>query len=363
MKIQSSEMSLSGQHLAVKTHTISESLKSWVGDRRPDFEGRGQRAQAVLRDSVAISQRAQAAAAQASAKNSVGKTAATSGDKELESDPRVTLIRLMVEALTGRKIRILSVGELQGNSPNAAPPPDPNQAQPTQAAPAKPAGYGVEYDYHESYSEMERSDFAAQGVIKTADGQEIQFNLQLSMARSYSQETNVSVRLGDALPKQKDPLVINFGGPAAQLGDTKFAFDLDSDGKNDQVSFVGPTSGFIALDKNGDGKVNDGKELFGAQSGDGFKELAAYDEDGNGWIDDNDSVFAKLQVWSKDAQGNDVLGGLKEYGVGALFLGSVATPFEVKNTANQSLGTVRASGVYVNENGSVGTLQHVDLTV
>ena len=40
-------------------------------------------------------------------------------------------------------------------------------------------------------------------------------------------------------------------------------------------------------------------------TGDGFKDLAMYDEDGNGWIDENDEIFSKLLIWSKDENGND----------------------------------------------------------
>jgi len=135
------------------------------------------------------------------------------------------------------------------------------------------------------------------------------------------------------------------------------------DGNAEQISFVGPNSGFIALDKNNDGTVNNGSELFGAASGNGFQDLAAFDQDKNGWIDDNDSVFSQLKVWTKDAQGNDSLTSLKSSGVGALYLGNVSTQFDLKTASNQSLGTVRASSVYLKENGSVGTLQDVDLTV
>lgn len=364
MKIQSSEMSLAGQHQAVKKHVVSESLRSWVGDRRPDFEGRGQRPVQGISDNVVISQRAQAVAVQADSSSGVDKAAATDAEKALDNDPRTMLIRLMVEAMTGRKIKLVAVQDIQTGGADTPPPPDPNQTQNGSPAPApRPAGFGVEYDYHESTYEAEHTGFSAQGVIRTADGQDIQFDLQLSMDREYHQETDVSVRLGDAARRQKDPLVINFNGAAAELTSTKFRFDVDSDGTAEQMSFVGPNSGFVALDKNGDGKINNGSELFGTQSGDGFKDLAAYDQDKNGWIDDNDAIFAQLKVWSKDAQGKDLLAGLKESGVGALYLGSAATPFEVKTSANQSLGTVRASGVYLNENGTAGTLQHVDLTI
>lgn len=360
MKIQSSEVSLSGQHQAVRKHGKSESLRAWVGNRRPDFEGRGLRP--LVRDSVALSAQARAAA-QADTASRPANAGEIDPEAALENDPRAQLIRMMVEALTGEKIQVRRLEKIE---PGAAAPAlrDPSAAQgTTQGEAPQSAGYGVEYEARESHYEAESTQFAAQGVVRTADGKEIAFDLQLSMERVYAREESVSVRLGDAVRQMKDPLVINFGGAAAQLTSGKFSFDIDSDGRADQVSFVGPDSGFIALDRNGDGKINNGSELFGAQSGDGFQDLAAFDEDKNGWIDDNDAVFAQLKVWSKDAGGNDVLSGLKGRGVGALYLGRTATPFEVKTGGNDLLGAVRSSGVYLNENGSAGTLQQIDLAV
>lgn len=363
MKIQSSEVSLSGQHQSVQKHSKSETLRAWVGNQRPDFEGRGQQQQPAVRDSVALSAQARMAAHTDTAAKSA-KAETIDPEEALENDPRAMLIRMMVEALTGEKIQLRRLEKIDQNV-EAPALRDPNQASAAAQGEAPPpsAGYGVEYDAHESHYEAESTRFAAHGVVRTADGKEIAFDLQLSMERVYAREENVSVRLGDAVRQMKDPLVINFGGTAAQLTSTKFSFDIDSDGRADQVSFVGPDSGFIALDRNGDGQINDGSELFGAKSGDGFQDLAAYDDDKNGWIDDNDAVFAQLKVWSKDADGNDVLSSLKGRGVGALYLGRTATPFEIRTGDNDSLGAVRSSGVYLDESGRVGTLQQIDLTV
>lgn len=136
-----------------------------------------------------------------------------------------------------------------------------------------------------------------------------------------------SLRMGDARQK-KDPLVINFAGTAAQLTDTKFSFDLNADGTAEQVSFLAGGSGFLALDKSGDGKINDGSELFGPATGQGFQELAAYDDDHNQWIDENDSLYTQLCLFNKDVQGNDVLSTLKQANIGAVYLGNVTTPFK-----------------------------------
>ena len=275
----------------------------------------------------------------------------------------------MIEILTGKKIKLLSPKELsegmqkaqaQTQEATAALQKAQQAAGQSTSAPSERAGYGVEYDAYERHYEAEKTTFAAEGVIQTQDGKTIEFSVNLSMSREFLREQSVSVREGDA--KLKDPLVLNFAGNAAELTTTRFNFDIDSDGRLDQVAFVGPNSGFLALDRNHDGAINDGRELFGASTGEGFAELAAYDQDGNQWIDENDAVYQNLRIWSKDAQGNDQLVSLGERGIGAIYLGHVTSPFSLKDSANALVGQIRESGVFLNENGAVGPVQQVDLS-
>lgn len=157
--------------------------------------------------------------------------------------------------------------------------------------------------------------------------------------------------------------MINFDGNGAQLSSARFAFDIDNDGKSENVPLLAGGSGYLALDSNGDGKINSGAELVGAGSGDGFADLAAHDADGNGWIDESDAVYDRLRVWTPDGHGGAALSSLKEKGVGAISAGHVATPFELRTADNQSLGGVRSSGVYLTEEGHVGSVQQIDLSV
>ncbi|PWB58611.1 MAG: hypothetical protein C3F18_02210 [Nitrosomonadales bacterium] len=353
MKIASSDITLSSQHASVEQHSLRESLRAWVGTERPDFERRGRPLNRPAADPVSIS--AQGKAAQKA-------DAVSDAQEALDNDPRMQLLISMVEAMTGRKIRILSLKNLQSTgAPPAEPLQDPKSAR--QQAADQPAGYGVEYERHETRYEAEQTSFSAQGVARTADGKEITFNLQLSMNREHLEQSDVSVRLGDAARQTKDPLVINFNGNAAQLTAAKFSFDLNADGSAEQISFVTPGSGFLALDRNQDGEINNGSELFGPASGNGFSELAACDQDGNLWIDENDAVFSQLKVWSRDAQGNDQLTTLKAAGVGALYLGNASTEFSLKDASNRLDGQVRSSGIYLSESGSAGTMQQIDLAV
>lgn len=210
-------------------------------------------------------------------------------------------------------------------------------------------------------AEAESTTFASKGMVVTADGRNIDFNVEVSMSRAFMQETNM---LSVQEYIKTDPLMINLDTNIGSVSDQKFFFDIDSDGKEEKISFAGKGSGFLALDKNGDGKINDGSELFGTKSGDGFKDLAAYDEDGNGWIDENDSIFNKLKVWTKDENGRDYLIDLKKADVGAIYLRSADTQFSLKDSTNALNGEIKKTGVFLREStGAVGTLNHVDLAI
>jgi hypothetical protein len=238
---------------------------------------------------------------------------------------------------------------------------------------------GLRFESFERIEERETTAFSARAVITTEDGQEIEVGVDMVLSREFVEERSLEVVFGQAgaagaagaagpnggeQAKVKDPLVINIDAPAAALREDTTAFDLDSDGQADDIHFVAPGSGFVALDKNGNGRIDDGSELFGATTGDGFEELAAYDDDGNGWIDEDDAVFDQLEVWSKDAAGNDQRAGLAEHNVGAIYLGRVAAPHSYRNRDNENVAQMRTAGFYVGEIGHrAGSMQQLDLVV
>ena len=209
-------------------------------------------------------------------------------------------------------------------------------------------------------AEVENTSYQAVGTAKTADGRELSFGISFEMSRSFSARNESFIQERYI---QTDPLVINLDSNVASVSDMKFMFDLDADGKEEQISFANQGSGFLALDKNGDGVINDGSELFGTRSGDGFKDLSQYDEDGNGWIDEADSVFGKLKIWTKDENGNDKLLDLKSANVGAIGLQNASTQFSLNDDKNHTNGVIQKTGIYLKESGGVGTVQHVDLTL
>ena len=212
-----------------------------------------------------------------------------------------------------------------------------------------------------SVTEYESTTFASKGIVQTEDGRNIDFNVSFSMSRACEAHFN-SLEVSNYI--LTDPLVINLDTDMTEISDQKFFFDIDSDGKEEEISELGAGSGFLALDKNGDGIINDGSELFGTKSGDGFKDLAAYNEDGNHWIDENDSIFHKLKIWMKDEDGNDILLDLKQADIGAIYLKNADTEYSFKDESLNTNGVMRKTGVYLKESsGKVGTMSHVDLAV
>ena len=209
------------------------------------------------------------------------------------------------------------------------------------------------------YEENQSMSFHTGGYVQCEDGRTIDFGLDVEMTASFTQYYKEE---GISAQAMCDPLVLNFEGNVAGLSDMKFKFDLDADGTEDEISTLAGGNGFLALDLNNDGRINDGSELFGTKSGNGFADLSQYDEDGNGFIDENDSVFDRLKIWIKDENGEDVLYNLKEKNVGVIYLGNVNTDFVMRGMEGNVNGALRRSGAFLYEDGSgAGIISHLDI--
>lgn len=270
----------------------------------------------------------------------------------------VQIIRRLVKEITGQELYLFSPDELQGQFDEVS------YQEPVQAPSQtpRPSGeVGLVYQRSISYSETESTQFSAQGQIVSKDGKRIDFSVAMSMSRSFNFESNTRISIGEVA--KTDPLVINFDGNAAELTDSFFEFDIDADGSLDQIATLKSNSGMLAVDKNQDGKINDGSELFGPQTGNGFEELAAYDEDHNNFIDEADSIYSRLRIWQRHADGSEQLLALGDKNIGAIYLGHVTTPFQLKTEDNTSLGEVASSGIYLTEQGMAGIIQQINFTV
>lgn len=366
MRIESSDIRLSSIHEKTEAHTVNEQLEVWgavpaEAKKLPSGEDVSEKAKGKRDVTAGLDVELTRISANRyesffSSEISSKTVADEEGADIATHNTRLEVMRLIVEELSGEKVNLYRPSDEEATETGQA---EASLSEGEEQAVQEEVGWGVSYDYQEIHAESEHTAFSAEGVIKTADGREIVFETDLQMSRERIDVTRLSIRAGDA--KLLDPLVINFSGSAAALTESKIDFDLNADGSEESISFVRSGSGFLALDKNQDGIVNDGSELFGPTTGNGFAELAAYDEDGNGWIDEADSVYDRLGVWTRDAQGREFLSSLREMNVGAVYLQSADTPFELKDSQNETDGLVRATGIYLTETGDVRTVQQVDL--
>ncbi|MCK9508132.1 MAG: hypothetical protein M0Q54_06815, partial [Pigmentiphaga sp.] len=294
MSIQSSQLQLASSRTFVQTNEVRETL---IMERREP----GVRAATTAEtDPVSLSSPGRALAQEALetvSTQSVGAATESKASIEYKS-----LLEALIEYLTGKSINKLDLraegdagGEGDGNE-------SPVPASATAATGGSEASSTLTYERVHRYEEHEATRFQASGIINTTDGQSIRFSINLEMSRSYVEESSEFFQVTTGGQRQ-DPLVINYSGKAASLLDQRFAFDLLADGEEKDIPVLAPGSGYLVFDRNQDGRVNDGAELFGTISGNAYADLKALDADGNEWIDGGDAAFKHLALWIPGGEG------------------------------------------------------------
>ncbi len=385
MRIISSDVSLSSSRIDVKHSTKFEYLRKWDGDSELIESSMEENGEIVSeshqkRDRVELSTpsliQSQKEWLEQLEQEEKDKPSIKELIDEIWGDLRTRIIKDLVEIFTGKKIEVLDAQEIKDLQDSASSGdagkklenlnelfsiPLNQQEFSTEPLPppAKLEGWGVDYYYKETHYQKEGFQFLASGKITNDKGQQISFNASLLMSREKYEELTLSIKEGDALI---DPLVIDFNGTGASFGGIEFEFDLDADGNTEMIHAPSKGNAFLAYDKNGNGVIDDGSELFGPSTGNGFSELAALDEDNNGWIDENDSVFSKLRLWEKTSDGNDSVSSLLNRGVGAIYTRRVATGFDLINNDKVN-AVVKETGIFLKENGGSGFIQEVDIVV
>ncbi|WP_370578625.1 calcium-binding protein [Snodgrassella alvi] len=164
-----------------------------------------------------------------------------------------------------------------------------------------------------------------------------------------------------------DPLVLDLDGDGIETvaaGGFKGAmFDHDKSGIQTATGWVKPDDGFLVVDRNGDGIINDGSELFGdgtilsdgSKATNGYQALSEFDSNGDGIINDEDVNFNQLKVWrdlNQDgiSQENELF-TLKELGIKSLKL-----QYEDTNTALGNGNILAQKGSYETIDGTERTM-------
>ncbi len=212
-----------------------------------------------------------------------------------------------------------------------------------------------------NYTQKSSINFKTQGEITTNKGN-INIDIDLSFSQSFQKEESFK-HISEKI-EFLDPLIINYENDLTSYDNisskVKFYFDLNIDGEENYIPTLKKGTGFLALDKNNNGIIDDGSELFGAKTGDGFKELKKFDKDDNNWIDENDDIFKKLLIWEKNEEGEDNLISIAQADIGALYLASCDSKFMYSSAINEHYAKLNKAGVYVKEDGKVGLINSVE---
>jgi hypothetical protein len=132
------------------------------------------------------------------------------------------------------------------------------------------------------------------------------------------------------------PLVLAFHGERVSFTRAAGSFDLFGRSASVETDWVSSETPWLALDRNGNGRIDDGGELFGSMTelpdgttaSNGFVALAPLDDDHDGWITERDEAFARLVVWRDRNQ--DRISTVDEL-VSAREAGLVAIALEYRN--------------------------------
>ena len=150
------------------------------------------------------------------------------------------------------------------------------------------------------------------------------------------------------------PIILDLDGDGVETTGVKAGayFDHAGDGFAEQTGWVGADDGLLVYDRNGNGTIDSGAELFGnntmlangSKAANGFEALKELDSNHDGKIDAQDAAFASLRVW-KDADGDGYTSDgelltLAEAGVQSINTGySNSTLVDVNGNAHKQTGS------------------------
>ncbi len=191
----------------------------------------------------------------------------------------------------------------------------------------------------------------------------------VDIAKHYYSSTDYDYELGQKgfTDKDRDGLPgIDGDGLETLSTDNGVYFDHDANGFAERTGWVSGDDGLLVLDRDNDGVIEGGTELFGDQTilkngeiaSNGFEALAEWDDNGDGIIDANDAIWSNLKIWQdinedgySSYEEDEELFTLDEIGITAITLGSVTT-----NTSDGNGNTITQQGTYTKSDGTMGIM-------
>ena len=136
---------------------------------------------------------------------------------------------------------------------------------------------------------------------------------------------------------EKSPLVIDLNGDGIKttsLSSSNVHFDMNNNGFAEKTGWISTSDGFLVIDKNHNGTIDNGSELFGnysdSTSENGFEALSNYDTNHDGKINIFDSSYYSIKVW-QDKNSNGITDDGELYSLASLGIKSINTNYTETN--------------------------------
>lgn len=164
----------------------------------------------------------------------------------------------------------------------------------------------------------------------------------------------------------RDPLVLDLDGDGIDAvgiaGNSPILFDHDADGVRTGTGWIKPDDGFVVLDRDGNGLIDSGRELFGdetllangSKAPNGYAALAQHDSNGDGRIDSADAVYGQLRIW-QDANQDGISQTGELHHLAELGIASIGVQGTQANVDLGNGNTMPLRGTFTRTDGSAGS--------
>jgi len=190
------------------------------------------------------------------------------------------------------------------------------------------------------------------------------------MKEKPSNEISDAVRDGfttaTSIIRRYDPMVLDLDNDGIETVGTNAGviFDIDADGVKTGTGWVNPDDGFLVWDKNGNGQIDDGRELFGDAfiksngqlAADGFDALTSLDANADGKVDALDAAFNQLRIW-QDLNQNGLTDPGEFKSLAELNIIAFNTAKSGSNVTLPNGNVLADRGTYIRTDGSAGATE------
>jgi Ca2+-binding RTX toxin-like protein len=242
-------------------------------------------------------------------------------------------------------------------------------ALPAGPAAALAADIGMSEAFSRAYDSMSRlsSQQDWSGVFDWIEGQNQRAN-NAGFCDPSMMDIEGWTQYFDQAESTPSPIILDLDGDGVETTavDSGAYFDHDDNGFAESTGWVGADDGLLVMDRDGDGVIGSGRELFGSETlladgtkaSNGFQALAELDNNGDGRIDSQDAAWSSLKIW-RDIDGDGYSASQELLSLSDAGVQSIATGYADSTFVDASGNEHRQDGGFTRADGTTGAATDV----